>query len=137
MDEVKVSVMFMSYNHGAYIQQAMRSVLAQTFQNYEVIVSDDCSQDNTREVLEQFKDNRISLHFFEENQGATINNLYIWRQCRGEYLALINSDDVWMPEHLQKSVDYLDGHKDCGAVFSWAASINEEGTIIEPCIEVF
>lgn len=137
MDEVKVSVMFMSYNHGAYIQQAMNSVLDQTFQDFEVVLSDDCSKDNTREILSQFEDKRISFHFFEENQGATINNYHIWKQCKGEYLALINSDDIWLPEHLQKSVDYLEKHKECGAVFSWAASIDEGDNILNPCIEVF
>lgn len=137
MNEVKVSVMFMSYNHGAYIQQAMNSVLEQTFQNFEIVLSDDCSQDNTREILSQYTDKRILLHFFEENQGATINNYYIWQQCKGEYLALINSDDVWLPEHLQKSVEYLDEHKECGAVFSWAATINENGSIMDSCVEVF
>lgn len=137
MDETKVSVMFMSYNHGAYIQQAMKSVLEQTFQDFEVVLFDDCSQDNTREVLSQFNDNRISLHFSKENQGATINSYYIWKHCKGEYLALINSDDVWLPEHLQKSVDYLDRHKECGAVFSWAAFIDEDDNIIDPCSDVF
>lgn len=137
MNGPKVSVMFMSYNHGQYIQRAMDSVLNQTLQDFEVILSDDCSKDNTKEVLECYKDERISLHFHRENQGATINNKYIWKHCKGEYLALINSDDVWLPEHLQKSVDYLDAHKECGAVFSWAALIDEDDNIIDSCCEVF
>lgn len=137
MKEPKVSVMFMSYNQGAYIKRAMDSVLNQTFSDFEIVLSDDCSKDKTKEILKQYKDNRISLHFFETNQGATINNLYIWKHCRGEYLALINSDDVWFPEHLQKSVNYLESHKECGVVFSWADLIDEDDNIIDPCCEVF
>lgn len=137
MKAPKVSVMFMSYNHGPYIQRAMDSVLNQTFQDFEVVLSDDCSGDNTKEVLANYTDDRINLHFFEENQGATINNRYIWKHCQGEYLALINSDDVWLPEHLQKSVDYLDAHEECGAVFSWADLIDEDDKIIDACCEVF
>ncbi len=137
MEKVKVSVMFMSYNHGAYIRQAMDSVLRQTFRNYEVILSDDCSCDNTKEMLSGYQDSRITMHFFEENQGAVMNCRYIWQHCQGEYLALINSDDVWLPEHLEKSVDYMDAHPECGAVFSWAATIDEEDRIIDPCCDVF
>lgn len=137
MTNPKVSVMFLSYNHEPYIQRAMDSVLNQTYQNFEIVLSDDCSTDNTRDALSVYHDDRIKLHFFEINQGATINNQYIWKYCKGEYLALINSDDVWLPEHLEKSVSYLNTHHECGAVFSWAALIDEEDKIIDPCCEVF
>ena len=137
MSEPKVSVMFMSYNHGAYIKRAMDSVLNQTFQDFEIVLSDDRSKDSTKEILAQYKDSRLSLHFFDENQGATINNHYIWKHCQGEYLALINSDDVWLPEHLQKSVNHLEKYKECGAVFSWADLIDEDDNILDPCCEVF
>lgn len=133
----KVSVMFMSYNHGAYICRAMDSVLNQTYQDFEIVLSDDCSSDDTYQKLIKYCDSRIHLHFFESNQGATVNNQYIWEHCKGEYLALINSDDVWLPEHLEKSVSYLDVHPECGVVFSWAALIDEEDNIIDPCCDVF
>lgn len=137
MKEPKISVMLLSYNHENYISSAIDSVLAQKEQDFEVILSDDCSQDHTKEVLDRYKDPRIFMHFFEENQGATINTKYVWQQCRGKYLALLNSDDVWLPQHLTKSIDYLDAHKECAAVFSWAALIDENSTMIDPCCEVF
>lgn len=133
----KVSVMFLSYNHGAFIQRALDSVLNQTFQNFEIVLSDDCSSDNTSDVLSTYHDSRIKLHIFNSNQGATINHQYIWRHCSGDYLALINSDDIWLPEHLSKSVSYLDSHPKCGAVFSWASLIDEEDRIIDPCCDIF
>lgn len=137
MKEPRVSVMFMSYNHAPYIQRAMDSVLNQTYQDFEVILSDDCSSDQTKEVLSQYSDERITLHFFEQNQGATINHEYIWKHCKGEYLALINSDDVWYPQHLEKSVAYLEQDRECGVVFSWADLIDEDDNIFDPCCEVF
>lgn len=137
MSTPKVSVMFLSYNHGEFIQRTMDSVLNQTFQDFEIVLSDDCSKDNTREVLANYTDDRIVFNFFEENQGATLNERYIWKHCRGEYIALINSDDVWLPEHLQKSVDYLDAHEECGAVFSWADLIDEDDNMLDPCCEIF
>lgn len=137
MNNPKISVMFMSYNHGLYIQRAMDSVLNQTFQDFEVILSDDCSTDNTKDIISKLQDKRLKLHFFDINQGATINNRYIWEHSVGEYLALINSDDVWLPDHLEKSISYLDTHKECGAVFSWADLIDEDDNVIDPCCEVF
>lgn len=137
MSNPKVSVMFMSYNHGLYIQRAMESVLNQTFQDFEIILSDDCSTDNTKEVISKFNDQRLKINYFTENQGATFNNQYIWKHSSGEYLALINSDDVWLPEHLAKSIAYLEENKDCGAVFSWADLIDEDDKIIDACCEAF
>lgn len=137
MEEPRVSIMLVSYNHEKYIQRALDSALGQTYQDFEIVLSDDGSTDRTKEVLSGYQDPRISMHFFEENQGATINHRYVWKQCRGEYLALLNSDDVWLGQHLEKSVDYLDRHKGCAAVFSWAALIDENDQILEPCCEVF
>lgn len=137
MSEPTVSVMFMSYNHAPYIERALNSVFGQTYQAFEIILSDDCSSDNTRNILEKIDNNKLNLHFFTENQGATFNHEYIWKHCNGKYLALINSDDVWLPTHLEKSVEYLDSHPECGAVFSWASLTDEDDNIIDPCCEVF
>lgn len=137
MGNPKVSVMLASYNHADYIQRALDSVLGQTWQDFEIVLSDDCSTDQTKEALAGYRDPRLFVHYFEENQGATINSRYVWEQCRGQYLALIHSDDVWLPEHLQKSVEYLDRHEGCAAVFSWAALIDEDGRTLDPCCDVF
>lgn len=133
----KVSVMFLSYNHSKHIMDAMESVLNQTFEDFEIIFSDDASTDETMELVSQIQDNRLHLHRFEQNQGATINHNYIWKHCHGEYLALINSDDKWLPDHLEKSVAFLDNESSYGAVFSWAQLIDEENNIIDKNCEVF
>lgn len=132
-----VSVMFMSYNHAPYLERALDSVLNQTYQDYEIIFSDDCSQDNTKEIIERYSDSRLKPHFYTENQGATINHRYLWKHSNGKYLALINSDDVWLPTHLEKSVAYLEANEQCGAVFSLAALTDEDDRILDPCCEVF
>ena len=128
-----VSVMFLSYNHGAYLEQAVKSVLGQTYQDFEIIFSDDCSNDNTMEIISKYESDRVNIHRFHENMGAAVNMKYIWRHCSGKYLALINSDDVWEEDHLEKSVYYLDSHKDCAGVFSWASLIDEQGNMIDTC----
>lgn len=123
----KVSVMIPSYNHEKYVGEAIESVLGQTFQDFELIISDDCSPDDSAKVISQYTDSRIRLHVFKKNVGATRNHEYCWSQCTGEYIALLNSDDVWEAEHLKESVAYLDGHPACGAVFSWASYMDENG----------
>ena len=133
----KVSIMVPAYNHGDFIQEALESICNQTFSDYEVIVSDDNSPDNTVDVIRQFDDPRINLHVFEHNVGASRNHEYCWKHCTGRYIALLNSDDVWLPEHLEKSVAYLDANPSCAAVFSWASLIDENSTETDACVEVF
>lgn len=123
----KVSIMLPSYNHGKYIGKALESILEQSYQDFEIVVSDDHSTDDSVEVISSYQDPRIKFHVFEKNVGATLNHEYCWSRCSGEYIALLNSDDIWECNHLENSVRYLDSHRDCGAVFSWASYIDEDG----------
>lgn len=123
----KVSVMIPSYNHERFVGEAIESVLNQTFQDFEIIISDDCSPDHTVDIIRSYHDPRIKLHVFQKNVGATRNHEYCWQHCTAPYIALLNSDDKWMPEHLEKAVQYLDTHPECGAAFSWTSCIDEEG----------
>ncbi|KLU64357.1 putative glycosyltransferase EpsE [Desulfosporosinus acididurans] len=132
-----VSVILPSYKHEKYVRIALESVLKQSFCDYEFLISDDCSPDNTVKEIQKYKDERIKLHIFPENQGATINHKYLIEQARGKYVALINSDDVWLPGRLEKQVDYLEEHKECGACFSWAAFIDENGNHLKMNENVF
>ena len=133
----KVSIMFPSFNHAQYVHEALSSILKQTFQDFEVIASDDCSTDGTADVIRSFTDDRIQFHRFEEHAGPTKNHRYCWEHCTGEYIALLNSDDVWLPDHLEKAVSYLDKHPSCGVVFSWCSEIDENGNTIAPISDEF
>jgi len=133
----KVSIIFPSYNHAPFIAEAIESGLVQTYSDFEMIISDDASTDNSAEILSRYQDPRIKLHIFEKNQGATLNGRYMLDCVKGEYVALLNSDDVWTKDRLQKGVDYLDKHPECGAVFSWAGLIDEDSNVIDPCCEIF
>lgn len=133
----KVSIMFPSYNHERYVAEALNSILSQTFQDFEVIASDDCSTDGTADVIRSFTDDRIQFHRFEEHAGPTQNHRYCWECCTGEYIALLNSDDIWLPEHLEEAVNYLDGHPSCGVVFSWCSEIDENGNTVAQISDVF
>lgn len=132
-----ISVVMPSYKHEKYVGIAIESVLNQSFHDYEFLISDDCSPDHTVDEIRKYQDSRIKLHVFKENQGATLNHKYLIGQAQGKYCALINSDDVWLPGRLEKQVAYLEAHPDCGACFSWAEFIDENGNIIPENENVF
>jgi glycosyltransferase involved in cell wall biosynthesis len=103
----KVSVYIPTYNYGRFLGEAIQSVLDQTFQDWELIVVDDGSTDNTREVVEAFDDPRIH-YVYQENQGNPAARNTALRLVRGEYVACLDGDDIWLPEKLAKQVAQLD-----------------------------
>lgn len=107
-----VSVVMPSYNCEAYIGNAIDSVLAQSYQNLELLVCDDCSTDGTRDVVQSYadRDARIKLLVNNKNSGAAVSrNVCIERAC-GEYLAFLDSDDIWLPGKLEKQLDFMERH---------------------------
>lgn len=128
----KLSVIFITYNHGAYVEKALRSVLAQeTDFPFEVVVGEDCSDDGTQEILKRIAkeypeheatgpgDRQIRLFLRQKNTGGrpTLNVYETTKRCTGEYLAYLEGDDYWTDPHkLQKQVDILESHSEYIAV---------------------
>ncbi|HET6514619.1 MAG TPA: glycosyltransferase [Thermodesulfovibrionales bacterium] len=123
----KVSVIIPSFNHEKYVAEAIWGVFDQTFQDFEIVITDDGSSDGTVNEILKFSDPRIRFFRFETNQGACIAANNCLKESSGEYIAMLSSDDVFLPEKLQKQVQFLDEHKDIGAVFSYAQIIDEKG----------
>lgn len=119
-----VSVVIPSYNHENFIQECIQSVLNQTFQDFEIVITDDGSSDNTIAKIQEFSDKRIKLFKFPINSGASIaaNNSIL--NSSGKYIAMLNSDDVWFPDKLAIQVDYLEKNQNIAAVFGKANFIN-------------
>ena len=128
----KVSIVIPAYNHEKYVRECIQSVLDQTYQDFEIIITDDGSSDGTVNVIKEFDDSRIQLYTHANNKGVctAINNCI--QKAVGEYIAVLNSDDAWEPTKLEKQVKYLDSHPEIGAVFSKVAFIDETGTLIGP-----
>ena len=133
----RVSIMFPSYNHEPYVREALESIYAQTFTDFEIVVSDDASPDHTYDIIQEVCKEKAKLHRFEKNVGASVNGRYCYDHCDSEFIALLNSDDVWEKKHLEKSVEYLDQHPECGAVFSWCSLIDENSKVIDNNAAVF
>jgi len=123
----KVSIGIPSYNHEKYISETIESILNQTFQDFEIIITDDGSSDNSLDVIKSISDPRIKLFVFDENQGAckAVNNCI--KNSRGEYFAYVSSDDVWDKDKLEKQVKFLDENPHFPAVFTKVNIIDEDG----------
>ena len=121
----KVSVIIPTYNCDRYICQAIDSVLAQTFQDLEIIVMDDGSTDNTRLVLERYGDQ--IRYIYQENQERSVARNNGIRQSTGEYVAFLDADDVWREDKLARQVKVLDRHPEVSLVYAQAAIIGGDG----------
>jgi glycosyltransferase involved in cell wall biosynthesis len=116
-----------AFNHGAFVGCAIESVLAQSFQDFELIVNDDASTDNTPEVIRSIKDPRVLSNLFSKNRGASWTVNEALKQARGQYFAILNSDDYFLPGKLDLQVRFLDEHPGIVAVFGWPCFIDERG----------
>ena len=124
----KVSVIIPTYNRERFITETIDSVLAQTYRDFEVIVVDDGSTDNTQAVLAQYAD-RITTIYQENKRQPAARNTGL-RAAHGEYILLLDSDDLIPPEKLAVQVAFLDTHLEFGLVYSGWQNINEDGTCI-------
>jgi len=127
----KVSVVMASYNHAAFVHEAIGSVLAQSYQDFELVITDDGSGDGTADVVRAVADPRIRLNAFTKNQGAGAAMNDAITRARGEYIAVLNSDDCFLPGKLQRQVDFLEAHPGIGAVFGLPQFVDEQGRLFQ------
>jgi glycosyltransferase involved in cell wall biosynthesis len=123
----KVSICIPSFNHEKYVRAAIESVLAQSFQDHEIVVTDDGSTDRTVNEVRSIADARVSLEALPQNYGACIALNSSIRRSKGEYVAILNSDDLFLPGKLEQQVRFLEAHPDVGAVFGYPTFVDETG----------
>lgn len=95
-----ISIALATYNGEKFIDAQIKSILEQSYQDFEIIICDDCSTDQTVDIIKTIKDNRIKLFQNERNIGFKKNFEKIINKCKGEYIAFCDQDDVWLPNHL-------------------------------------
>jgi len=127
-----VSVCMASYNHAAFIRTAVESVLQQSFNDWELVITDDGSRDGTLAALDGIKDDRLRIEAFPENRSACVALNNCIRRARGRFIAVLNSDDAWAPEKLAKQVAVMDEQPHTAAVFTLVNLIDERGTPLPP-----
>jgi len=118
----KVSICVPNYNYGEYIGECIRSILNQTYKDFELIIVDDASTDNSIEIIESFSDSRIRVYENDENLGITKN----WNQClkyaTGDYIAIFHSDDIYHSEIIEQEVKVLSHFKNIHLVSTKATT---------------
>lgn len=104
-----VSIIMPSYNTANYIEASIESVQYQTYENWELIIVDDCSTDNTDEIVKPLlSDARIRYLKNEKNSGAAVSRNRALREAKGKWIAFLDSDDLWLPEKLEKQVAFME-----------------------------
>lgn len=125
----RISVICPSFNHEKYISRLIKSVLNQTEQDFELIIVDDNSQDNTVEEIQKFSDPRIRLirHDFNQGPNAGVNDCI--EAATGEFIVFGASDDMFYPTHLEKSVGYLQEHPETDVFYCHLTSVDEDDKV--------
>lgn len=96
-----------SYNSAKYVKDSIESVLNQTYTNWELLIVDDCSKDQTVEIIKSFKDERIRLFQNPTNSGAAISRNRALREAKGKWIAFLDSDDIWLPNKLEGQLKFM------------------------------
>ncbi|MFC2025019.1 glycosyltransferase [Chloroflexota bacterium] len=128
---MRVSVIIPTYNRAHLISNAIDSILAQTFNDFELIIVDNFSSDDTESVVKSYVDRRIR-YFKNNNNGlVSINRNYGIENSRGEYIAFLDDDDSWLPKKLEKQVSLLESNNELGLVYSDCYVIDDNDNIRE------
>ena len=104
-----VSIIMPSYNTAQYISKAIKSVINQTYTEWELIIVDDCSTDNTYEILDKEYLENSKIRFFKnpKNYGAAVSRNKALKEARGRWIAFLDSDDLWLPQKLEKQIRFM------------------------------
>ena len=113
-----VSIIMPSYNTASFISKTIESVLNQTYKNWELLIVDDCSTDDTDEIVSKYNDKRIVYLKNEKNSGAAISRNRALRNAKGKWIAFLDSDDLWHPTKLEKQIKFM---KKNGHFFSYTS----------------
>jgi len=109
----KVSVIMPCYNHEDFVEQAIESVLNQSYNKFNFYIADDSSTDKSVEKILQYENQVDEIHLFDKNMGGLVR--FLITRVDTEYVALLNSDDFWEKDKLEKQIEYMETHADCAA----------------------
>lgn len=133
--EELVSIIMPAYNCGDFIGITLDTVINQSYKQWEVIIVDDCSSDNTAEVVKEYmnKDERFKYHKLDRNSGAAVARNTAVELARGKYIAFLDSDDVWFPEKLSKQISFMEENNYLFTCTSYT-KIDEQGEYLNRTI---
>lgn len=127
----RISVIMPVFNAEKYIEEAVKSICNQTLGNFELIVVDDCGNDSSMEIISAIKDDRIKILHNSENKGIAYSRNRALEACTGEYIAIMDDDDISLPYRLQCQADFLDYNTFIDIVGGQSSIINGQGEVIQ------
>lgn len=126
----KLTIYLTTYNRADYLRESVNSLLNQSYKNYKLIILDNCSTDNTKEIVKSFLvDKRVQYIRHKENIGGANNINYAFSNCNTEYFCVFHDDDILHNNLLEKEVDFMDRNPNCAAASCLANIIDENGMI--------
>lgn len=128
-----VSVIMPSYNKAEYIEKSIESVLSQSYEDFELVIIDDCSTDNSIDVINSIKDRRLKFYKNHSNIGIAENRNRGINLSRGKYIALLDADDISTPFRLEHEVAFLESNLDIDVVYGMSQEIDEHDVISRIC----
>ena len=136
MEKPLISIITPTFNSEKYITETLKSVQNQTHTNWEMIIVDDCSNDSTVSIIASFAqlDSRIQLFQFEKNSGTGVTRNYALTKAKGDYIAFLDSDDLWKPAKLETQIDFLLKNK-LPFTFSFYECMDEAGQSLNKRVE--
>lgn len=131
---MKFSILTTSYNYEKYIEETIQSVLSQTYADFEYIIIDDCSNDNSVEIIKKYmeKDNRIKLYTHDKNQGLISTFAEGIKKCSGNYIIFVESDDKIEPNYIEEKIKAIKKYPDAAVIFNQVNPVGDEKRV-EAC----
>lgn len=129
MTKPLVSICIPAYNSGEFIKETIESVLRQSYENIELIITDDCSKDNTVEIVNSFNDNRLKLHVNKTNKGLTGNWNESVSYAKGKYIKLLCADDNILKNCIEREVEAFENNESASIVISDTNIVNPRGEV--------
>ena len=126
-----ITVYITNHNYGKYIKQSIDSVLKQTYQNFELIIIDDGSTDNSREIIEKYSKNKKIRIIYQKNKGLTVSNNIALKVANGEYITRLDADDWLDANFLQIMLNAANSKKNCAMVFCNYYLTNSKSQVID------
>ncbi len=132
MVKPRISVIMSVYNSQPFLEEAIESVLNQSFPDFEFLILDDCSTDDSKIILNEFtaKDKRIRTFFNTSNSGLTKNLNKLIRECNGEFIARMDADDISLRKRFEEQIKFFENHPNIDIVGTFSQDISNDGTVI-------
>ena len=123
----KISVIMSIFDQDVFLEDAIKSILNQTYNNFELLIIDDCSTDNSLKIINSFNDTRIKIYQNKKRIGLSKNLNFLINKSRGDYIARMDGDDISLASRLEKQIAFLNKNPQVVLVGCWATIINQHG----------